>query len=637
MNPKFFDVKKEKQDAIINAALMVFAENGYKKASTDNIVKAAGISKGLLFHYFISKQGVYEFIYDYSIKYTTLELSQTINRKETDFFAIQRMIELTKLRVMKNYPYMQQFLNNVKYETHPDALKIIQESENSVDEAYAEIYKRADMSRFNRPVDAQKIIRMIGWMSDGFIRDKFRNGTPEPDSMNGEFAQYLSMLREHFYGNDYGNSDLVIEATEAVRYDSVMDSMRNEMSGEPVKAVSTSILAAEEVKEKPATKSPAVTVSMQPEMRELSFEERLALGKKSAYYQEPEANKDAGSAGATEPSGVTIESITPVDELKPSYNADTEKSIDAAEITEATEQEIPRENKEAPKSEEPSTDGEAVKNEGSEAVEEAAKSEEQENDEKSVKTAASNKEDKAVDRMDGPASQTEMVVSCLPEMDISFFEISRLGDFSYGSDERGGRGIPYDSSGNVQIFVEDDEDDEDDEDYDEDTVDNEAANPDAVSKESQAYVSAPAEGEHEERAEMKIGDAPDTEREAESKEAVASDEKTILKETDDDKKDDGSAEASGAKEESTEPDEKTADNTAKAAHKDDLDIDLDGLSEKIMSHTDKESEERERIKELESMGPAPILPDFNPENISSGKASVDEENEDVHIYRPLSF
>ncbi len=35
MNAKFFDMKKEKQDATINASLKVFAENGYKKASTD--------------------------------------------------------------------------------------------------------------------------------------------------------------------------------------------------------------------------------------------------------------------------------------------------------------------------------------------------------------------------------------------------------------------------------------------------------------------------------------------------------------------------------------------------------------------------------------------------------------------------
>ena len=41
-------------------------------------MKEAGISKGLLFHYFESKIGVYEFVYDYSIKYMMLELTQTI-------------------------------------------------------------------------------------------------------------------------------------------------------------------------------------------------------------------------------------------------------------------------------------------------------------------------------------------------------------------------------------------------------------------------------------------------------------------------------------------------------------------------------------------------------------------------------
>ena len=39
MNEKFFDLKKEKQDRMINAALKVFAINGYQKASTDDIVK----------------------------------------------------------------------------------------------------------------------------------------------------------------------------------------------------------------------------------------------------------------------------------------------------------------------------------------------------------------------------------------------------------------------------------------------------------------------------------------------------------------------------------------------------------------------------------------------------------------------
>ena len=52
MNDRFFELKKEKQDRMINAACRILAVNGYANSSTDNIVKAASISKGLLFHYF---------------------------------------------------------------------------------------------------------------------------------------------------------------------------------------------------------------------------------------------------------------------------------------------------------------------------------------------------------------------------------------------------------------------------------------------------------------------------------------------------------------------------------------------------------------------------------------------------------
>lgn len=52
MNDKFFDLKQEKQDRMINASLKIFSRGGYRHASTDEIVKEAGISKGLPFSLF---------------------------------------------------------------------------------------------------------------------------------------------------------------------------------------------------------------------------------------------------------------------------------------------------------------------------------------------------------------------------------------------------------------------------------------------------------------------------------------------------------------------------------------------------------------------------------------------------------
>ena len=77
MNERFFELKKEKQERMINAALKVFAEHGYYHSSTDEIVKTANISKGLLFHYFGNKIGLYSFLYDYATRSVTLEFSVT--------------------------------------------------------------------------------------------------------------------------------------------------------------------------------------------------------------------------------------------------------------------------------------------------------------------------------------------------------------------------------------------------------------------------------------------------------------------------------------------------------------------------------------------------------------------------------
>lgn len=49
MNDRFKELPEEKQMAILNAAMEVFAKYDYKKASTDLIAAKAGVSKGLLF------------------------------------------------------------------------------------------------------------------------------------------------------------------------------------------------------------------------------------------------------------------------------------------------------------------------------------------------------------------------------------------------------------------------------------------------------------------------------------------------------------------------------------------------------------------------------------------------------------
>lgn len=199
MNEKFFDLKKEKQDRMINAALKIFAMNGYGHASTDDIVREAGISKGLLFHYFISKLGLYSFVYDYSVRYMMLELSTGVSARETDYFELLGQIKQAQLQVMKNYPYMLQFLNKSKEENVSEALVETEDKRNILSGYYLEVLERADLSKFRKETDIKRLTKIIDYTVEGLMKEHFLNGSFQPEIYYEEMKQYLAMMKKLSY------------------------------------------------------------------------------------------------------------------------------------------------------------------------------------------------------------------------------------------------------------------------------------------------------------------------------------------------------------------------------------------------------------------------------------------------------
>lgn len=201
MNEKFFDLKKEKQDRMINASLKLFALNGYKHASTDDIVSEAGISKGLLFHYFGSKLGLYTFLYDYSVRFMKLELTRGVldPNHTTDYFELRKLIEFSKMQVLKNYPYMQQFLERTKYENVSEALLAVEEQRGILPEVYAAIMERADTTLFADTVDLDKLDAMLDYTIKGLMTERFQDSSFHPEMLYEEITGYLMMMKKITY------------------------------------------------------------------------------------------------------------------------------------------------------------------------------------------------------------------------------------------------------------------------------------------------------------------------------------------------------------------------------------------------------------------------------------------------------
>lgn len=199
MNEKFFDLKKEKQDRIINAALKAFALEGYLHASTDDIVRMAGISKGLIFHYFETKLGLYQFVYDYSIRVINIELGTVISGDLTDFFTIREEIQKALTICMRQYPYIQLFLYNAKREDTPEAATAILETREHYEANIKALLDKSDITRFRDGANYEMMSSIIEMTCEGVLKRKFEEGTFIADDYQNEVFKYLEMLKNISY------------------------------------------------------------------------------------------------------------------------------------------------------------------------------------------------------------------------------------------------------------------------------------------------------------------------------------------------------------------------------------------------------------------------------------------------------
>ncbi|MCA9917825.1 MAG: TetR/AcrR family transcriptional regulator [Anaerolineales bacterium] len=59
------DIRSATRTQILNSAMQLFAEKGYAHTTTRNIATAAGLSVGLMYHYFDSKESLLRAVFDF--------------------------------------------------------------------------------------------------------------------------------------------------------------------------------------------------------------------------------------------------------------------------------------------------------------------------------------------------------------------------------------------------------------------------------------------------------------------------------------------------------------------------------------------------------------------------------------------
>ncbi|TWT04434.1 TetR/AcrR family transcriptional regulator [Planococcus sp. CPCC 101016] len=205
---KFENLDLEKQQKILDSALMEFAENGYKQASTNRIVKQAGIGKGMLFYYFKNKKELYEYLVEYSLNFIINEYLSLVDIKEADFIKRLQGAAQIKMKAQLENEHVFNFMGTFMLTKDLDLPPHLQKRYEQLQvQGYALLYEGIDKTLFRKDVDADKAFNLIRWGVDGYQQDLLQRLQGKKmteldfEPYWEEFYAYLDILKKSFYTN----------------------------------------------------------------------------------------------------------------------------------------------------------------------------------------------------------------------------------------------------------------------------------------------------------------------------------------------------------------------------------------------------------------------------------------------------
>lgn len=207
MYSNFENLNQEKKEKILNACIQEFLEKGYDKASTNSIIREAGISKGILFHYFKSKQGLFFYLLDYCLKKFMDEFQKYPLTETKDIFQRFSELGIIKLKVAQDYPQIVRlFMEALSSSPANLRTEIEKKYQQVLQEFMPGFFVNIDCSKFRQGVEperAMKIIRLfIGALGEDYLktyRGKEMEMFGDYDKLMTEYLEYMEILKYGMY------------------------------------------------------------------------------------------------------------------------------------------------------------------------------------------------------------------------------------------------------------------------------------------------------------------------------------------------------------------------------------------------------------------------------------------------------
>ena len=209
MYQNFEKIPEDKKKIIIDVCMEEFAKKGYEKASTNSIVKNAGIPKGTLFYYFGNKKKLYFYILDCAIDKFITKFNQEDVKLSSDLFERLTQRGLVKLKIASEEPLLYGVIYGSIINTPDNLKKEIYKIYSKLSTGNTRnIYEGIDTSKFKDGVELKKTVDLVVIFLEGFLNkylDTFKNCASPSESLNivkkigSEVQEYFEILKKGIY------------------------------------------------------------------------------------------------------------------------------------------------------------------------------------------------------------------------------------------------------------------------------------------------------------------------------------------------------------------------------------------------------------------------------------------------------
>ncbi|MFL1676818.1 TetR/AcrR family transcriptional regulator [Paenibacillus dendritiformis] len=195
----------DKRDVLLQAALSEFSLKGYEAASTNRIIQSAGVSKGILFHYYGDKQSLYMAVVRHCLDFVMEAMGREMEHMADDVFEALVQLSAAKRKLFLEHAPIFGVLRSACASPPKTLRQELKQMQQQMENQYVPLLKdRVNHAHFREGVDPDQALQFILISLEALVAHQLaQNGPPSLDDSTAEadagLAPFLDMLKYGVY------------------------------------------------------------------------------------------------------------------------------------------------------------------------------------------------------------------------------------------------------------------------------------------------------------------------------------------------------------------------------------------------------------------------------------------------------